>query len=75
MGIIKKCVISITAVIIALAVALSFGGNKNDVTLSIEQGQSLSQIADTLKENDIILSKYLFMIKTKLSGNAANLKY
>ncbi len=75
MGIIKKCVISITAVIIALAVALSFGGNKNDVTISIEQGESLSQIADTLKENDIILSKYLFMIKTKLSGNAANLKY
>lgn len=74
MKLMKKSLSLIAVIIIIIFIASSFGGGK-DVSVTIEQGQSLMQIAETLKENDVVVSKYLFVLKAKLSGNTANLKY
>ncbi len=74
MKLIKKGAVLIALIIIAIFIASSFGKGQN-VVVTVEKGQSLMQIAETLKENDVIISKYLFVLKAKLSGEAANLKY
>ncbi len=74
MKLLKKGLCLIAIIIIIIFIASSFGGGK-DVTITVGQGQSLMEIAQTLKDNDVISSKYLFVIKAKLSGNTANLKY
>lgn len=74
MKLLKKGAVLLTLIIIVIFIASSLGGGK-DVTITINQGQALMSIAETLKENDIIISKYLFVIKAKLSGNTQNLKY
>ena len=74
MRFIKRSAVLLALVIIAIFIVSSIGAGK-DITITINQGQSLMQIAETLKENDVILSKYLFVFKTRLSGNSSNLKY
>lgn len=74
MKLIKKGIVLTALIILAVFVISSFGSGK-DVVITVEQGQPLISIAETLKENDIIMSKYLFILKAKLSGNTANLKY
>ena len=74
MKLIKKGAVLIALIIIVIFVASSFGSGK-DVTITVNQGQPLMSIAETLKENGVIMSKYLFVIKARLSGNTQNLKY
>lgn len=74
MKLMKKGAIFLALIIIAIFIASSFGNSEN-IVVTINQGQSLIEIAETLKENNIIESKYWFILKAKLSGNAAKLKY
>lgn len=50
-----------------------FGGNKNGVYIEISQGEALSDIADSLKENKIIGNKFLFSRYAK--GKYRNFQY
>ena len=74
MKLLKKGAVLIALIVIAIVIASSFGSGK-DVTITVNQGQPLMSIAETLKENGVIMSKYLFVIKARLSGNTQNLKY
>ncbi len=46
-----------------------------DVTVTIEQGSSLSEIADVLKENNVIKYKNVFIARVKADKKASALNY
>ena len=61
--------------VIILILLFSFDGVKKETSLKIEKGLSTYQIADILKENDVISSKIIFLALTNLSEYRGKLKY
>lgn len=46
-----------------------------DVTITVEQGASVREIAEILKENKLIKSEYIFMLRAKSSENGSKMNY
>lgn len=80
----KKIIIGVVAAVVALVVIgfilmqvfLGPVDSKNgvDKEVNIPQGSSLSSIATTLKENELIKSEFAFKVYVKLTGKADDLQ-
>lgn len=76
---IKKISVFATAVLalcffaFAIPEYLGFGGDKNGIYIEISQGEALSDIAESLKDNGIIGNKFLFCRYAK--GKYKNFQY
>jgi len=62
-------------VVIVLAAIIVVNSKSGKVTVEIPEGTSTTQIAEILKENDVIESKYLFLIRLKFSDYHGKLQY
>lgn len=73
----KKRTLIILSVILViwLLTSLSSCLNAKTVTVTIPEGSSSPKIAEILKENDVIESKYLFLLRHKLSKYSGKLQY
>ena len=68
--------IVISVLVINIVFSICFSNNlKTNRTVSIEQGTSTLEIASILKENDVISSKVIFLVRANLSGYRGQLKY
>lgn len=61
--------------IIIVILFLAFDDVDKDVKIKIEEGLSTSQIADVLKENNVIPSKFIFLSMVNFSEHKGKLKY
>lgn len=84
----KGCLKGAVWLVVIIAVALIIGGtiitflwdflglsNPSSVEIEIEKGTSVSEIADTLKENDILKMPFVFRIYSKIKGYDSQYKY
>lgn len=72
----KLIALLIIVIIIAAVIAFCVPNNlKENKTVSIEQGLSTSKIAQVLKDEKIISSKYVFLLRVTLSQYRGKLKY
>lgn len=79
----KGKIVAVIAVMIILIVALPFAteffdNTSNDgetVTIIVPKGASSDEIAQILKENDLVRSSLVFRLKAKLSDNGSKMNY
>lgn len=76
----KNNIFTFCIIAVALAVAIILNASlrvfkSGTVTVKIEEGTSSAQIAQILKDNDVIDSKMWFMLRLSLSGYKGKLQY
>ena len=67
--------IGLPILIIIVILFWAFDDVDKDITVKIEAGLSTTQIADVLKENDVIESKLIFLATVNFSEYKGKLKY
>ena len=79
----KKGIILASSVILLILIGVFFviyetgpydKNNGQDIVVGIPMGSTISNIADILKENNLIKNKFIFEINFKLRNNYSNLK-
>ena len=73
----KKGIILASSVISLILIGVFFviyENNGQDIVVDIPMGSTISNIADILKENNLIKNKFIFEINFKLRNNYSNLK-
>ena len=74
---VKKTIISVIAMVVMVVISISivfsfdmFGitGKAEEITITVEEGESISAVASDLKDKKIILSEKAFLLYIKLSG-------
>lgn len=71
----KSSLYVVICILIAVLLFGVFSSAKNDCTVTIGEGLSTVQIADTLKENGVIRSKIVFLAAVNFSSYKGKLKY
>lgn len=72
----KRSIIIVAGIIVILLfISLSSCFNKGTVSVTIPQGTSSTKIAEILKDNDVIESKFLFLARLTLSKYNGKLQY
>lgn len=71
----KSSLYVVICILIAVLLFGVFSSAKNDCTVTIDEGLSTVQIADTLKENGVIRSKIVFLAAVNFSSYKGKLKY
>ena len=71
----KKFRILIVIIIAFIIYSALFSGAKETVNVKIEKGLSTAQIADVLKDNDVISSKVVFLLAVNTSEYKGKLQY
>lgn len=71
----KSPLFFVVCILIAVLLSGVFSSAKNDCTVTIGEGLSTVQIADALKENGVIRSKFVFLAAVNFSSYKGKLKY
>lgn len=71
----RRTVIVASGLLVVLILSFSSCLKSGTVTVTIPEGSSSTKIADILKENDVIESKYLFLARLSLSKYNGKLQY
>ena len=79
----KKIIVAISIILLVIIFMATFvitqigpynKNNKEDIVIDIPSGSTLNQIADILKENNLIKNKTLFKLYVRVSDNSSKLK-
>lgn len=79
----KKIIVPIVSIIVVFVIMATFvviqigpynKNNNDDIVVDVPTGSTLGQIADILKENNLIKNKTLFKLYVRVSNNASKLK-